>query len=301
MKLLKHRRHTKSEYTRLDPYNHATREHAIFIAVDDRFQDHLPIFLRALEDAWPTRPILLVYYNGNQPLTREFLSTYPRATLLSASMADIPAGPVMRHLEGRVEPATFYARLLLWSDLFDQFENILHLDVDTLVLEPLDALIESSEFRMFPEIYRDQNFLFTSHSDSIVKRKLLRDGIRLPTKTGNAGVFVVPRRYRSRKSFAKICGMLGRYARHLRWADQSLINLWMANEGIKVEKSIAWNFQVRAFDSDPESFSAAKLLHFNGVADPERAQLMAIAERTLRLPYGRRLIGALFKVRSEAA
>ena len=253
------------------------RPNAIFIAVDDAFEEQTKLFFRSIQANWKDHPLIMVMFNGKNCNAKRFITRQSNVRLLDREIAHLITGPVMQHLEGKVDARTFYARCTLWSEAFSEFNNILHLDVDTLVLEPLDELMSEKTFTMFTEEQITPDFIFTDHEDPGLIQQLAMDGITVDPYRANAGVFLMPPQYRCASEYEGICGLLDRYGKYLRWADQSLINLWMIKERIATSPNVEWNFQIRTIRPSYLDFQKAKILHFNGVPDPFRIQLMKLA------------------------
>lgn len=248
---------------------------AIFISIDSKFESHWEYFNASLAVNWPDHPDVLVALHDRNGALEEKIRATNRYTILDSDiLKNSKSGPVMKHLEGKVNAEAFYARLILWSDIFQDYDTILHLDVDTLVLAPLDKLIQSDNFLIAEDLYEGSNYLFNDHTSDELNKLLSEDGISIPARQANAGVFCIPKRYRSKKSFLEIMHLLNRYKDHLRWADQSLINIWMLKNQIPIAESPVWNFQARRFYQTNFPFNSIKLLHFNGVPDPIRIDLM---------------------------
>lgn len=252
---------------------------ALFLSVDARFEAHWEQFQNSLERNWPDYPEVLVALHDRGGAFEEKLRATHRYRLLEPDVFCLPHGPVMAHLEGKVNAEAFYSRLALWGDSFAEYDTILHLDVDTIVLGSLDELMMTSDFQIAVDLYQGDNYLFNNHSCAELKRLLREDCLAIPTQQANAGVFTIPRKYRSRECLYEMKLLLSRYHNHLRWADQSLINIWMLKHGLAISQDLAWNFQARAFAQQMVDVDRVKVLHFNGVPDPQRVSLMKAANR----------------------
>ena len=96
-------------------------------------------------------------------------------------------------------------KYLAWSELFEAYDNVLYLDVDTLVLRPLDDMLSTAEFLIIPdnEIRADARvFQVTEYANNHLLELLKEDGLPLFDERQdmcNAGVFVIPRDFRTNK------------------------------------------------------------------------------------------------------
>ncbi|MEI7477260.1 MAG: hypothetical protein WCJ81_01620 [bacterium] len=60
----------------------------------------------------------------------------------------------MDHLPAHIDPKVFYARLLIRRHLlFRRYDNILHLDADTIILKNCENIFEKTSFYIEQEAY----------------------------------------------------------------------------------------------------------------------------------------------------
>ena len=149
----------------------------------------------------------------------------------------------------------------------NDYDNILHLDVDTIVLQDLDEILVKDEFLMFDnnEILEGVDIIDKSdEAQSTINNLKINYDVYNPPKFGNAGVFTLPKRYRTRENLEQLQIITKEMGRYLLYADQSAINLWMIKNGVEVSDSIEYNFQPHFFnyDNNKYEFSDVKILHF---------------------------------------
>jgi len=246
---------------------------AIFVAFDDRYFPFARACLNSLRLNYAGHPPLLVAYRGSRSEVYGFLDTLGPWTDAMPRLGDLPldappAGPVGNDI--------VYQRLWLWSDRFDDFGNILHLDVDTLVLGSLDPLIRKADFFAVSNhepTAGGRIFGTTDPGDRDLGRILCGDGLDFPGGMDhmvNAGVFLIPRRYRSGSRFEEIVGITNRYRAFLAYADQSAISLWCLLNRIEASTDYAFNYQT-PFLTDPTvrvAFADVRILHFSSPRKP---------------------------------
>lgn len=247
------------------------------MSCDNAFVPVVELSLRSIADYWPSHPEVIIVGRGlDQRAEQRLRRIAPNVSVIPNTLSAGECGPLMAHLDPRLDAAVFYARFLLWTEQFEAFDSVLHLDADVLIRAPLDDLVASDEFTIFPESYESSNHTFFDHRCAELRAKLRADALHCDPRRANAGVFVIPRRYRRRAHFEKLQHLLSRYAPYVRWADQSIINLWMISQGISRSEDRRWNFQHRWFH-DPRyghEFGAARILHFNGLPNAERLACM---------------------------
>lgn len=223
---------------------------AIFIALDDNHWHYFARLYNSIQENYPTHPKLLVYYAGNDTVRMSWLMYKPDIKL--EIVRDLPFDIDYDWHHKSVPSKMIYYKYLLWSGQYDEYDNILHLDADTIVLSPLNDIIESPEFFIvrnnlpFKEIriitenkqYRD-----------VVKRKLKSHNIRYPEQRDmvNAGVFVIPKRYREKEYLDSLINITEDFKYLLDYADQSAISLWCLKHHIHHSEDYRYNFQMPLF------------------------------------------------------
>ena len=246
----------------------SSRPHVIVVTLLANYYPILLLFLNSIKRRYPSHPEIVVCQKGFSPEQIGFLhSRYEGVRCFNIEGRVVVRGPAML---GRDYPDldAFYARFLIWSDLFDEYENVLYLDIDALIVGPLDELLNRAEFQCFEESYAGEQPYFYDASDPQLRMLLAEDGVpALPPVPGNAGVMLIPRRYRTFAQLAELQRLLNRYEKHLIWGDQSLINLWMARYGIVPVHDPRYNFQVRFLVQRryPAEFRDVRFLHLAGL------------------------------------
>jgi|GEM_PF-1217750 len=227
--------------------------HAIFLVFDDAYSRQATACLKSIEANYPGHPRILACYDGSDPAVLAFLDAVENLERVPYEQDDARLPGI--HL-GVVNSPKVFHRYLLWSEKFDAYDAILHLDVDTLVLKPLDALFETDEFFAVSDhsntpAYRV--FRAGLEQDQQLLAMLAEDGLPFPGGQDdmiNAGVFVIPRRYRTRAQYDKLWELTRRYNSYLLFADQSAISLWCHLNGIRIATDYRFNFQAWFFYSD---------------------------------------------------
>ena len=198
----------------------------------------------------------------------------------------------MRH-DASMDRPIMYARWAAFTSAFDAYDTILYLDVDTLVLAPLDDLLAADGPLAFEEAYPHvETLIFRDPEDPDLGELLRADGLGdWHWQVANAGVIALPRRCRRIEHLAEADRLARRYAPHLMWGDQSLLNLWLACNGLRAVHDFRFNYQVRLILERRERhvYRYAKILHFNG-QHQAMPFLMVLAYAIIRLPWGRRLV-----------
>lgn len=246
-------------------------EHAIAVTVGANYFDVLCLFLDTLEQNYPAHPnVVVCYRNFSLGQTRFLKQRYARLRLLDIDGYPLPTGPGMLHHDRLYDLDVFYARLLLWTDVFDDYQVVLYLDVDLLVLAPLDGLFETSSFSIIAESYRGAHPVLYDNQQDEWQPLLKEDGIAecSDQQPANAGVFAIARRYRTHAQFQRLASILERYEPYLAWGDQSMLNIWMWQNGLEPSYDFRYNFQARLLEQRRErkAYRDARILHFNGMS-----------------------------------
>lgn len=267
----------------------STKKNAIFVEINQRFLPYLKVFLKNLFYIYPDCPDLLIYHTDLNEAQLRRLHKHTAVKTVRLDDTDYASGPPMAtHRPKLADPRISYARFLIWTDRMQEYENVVHLDTDLLILGSFDDLFAYNRFTIFEETYQAKDSLFYDPQDPDLLRLLDEDGIRPPSRVANCGVFVVPRKDRSPDDYETLCYLLRRYDKYIKWSDQSIINLWMAKKGIRVTEGNRFNFQHRlvAKPGPVDGLREARIFHFNGVDLTYRLFLIRCTGFLYRMPWG---------------
>lgn len=246
-------------------------KNAIYIAIDNNFERYARACFNSIEKNYPNHPDILIF--THEKLNEKF-ETYIN-TLNNFYIKQFPKKETFENL-GPVGNSIVYDKYILWTDIFDEYENILHLDADILVLKPLDDLFNYGEFTIFNnnEILESVNILNNFPIDielkyEIIKRindknisfKLLNNE---KIKMCNGGVFLIPKKYRTEKNYNELIDITIRYNNNLQYADQSAITLWCYFNNIDISDNIEFNFQPHFFNYENNKYELDDIyiIHF---------------------------------------
>lgn len=245
---------------------------AIFIAFDDKYFNFAKSFINSIKLNYVNHPKILVRYQGHAPAVVEYIECVDNAQLVFfESTIEFDLGIVQNKI--------IYDRFYLWSSAFDDYNNILHMDVDTLVLGSLEALFDIHEFFVVADSHplahiflKDDELFYKSalvHNDKNLDIKLQEDGVEIPSKCipmANAGIFLIPAKYRSSDYFNQLVAIGQKYNDHITYADQSIISLWCFFNNISANYNYNYNFQIRFFSEGKSTGNSNKIsiIHFTG-------------------------------------
>lgn len=239
-----------------------TLNNCIFTTVNKEYEEYARACFNSIVDNYPTHPKVLIYY---EDLTDEF-QTYIKELegfeLVHKDMFEINGfnlGPVANKI--------VYFRYLLWTNEFKDYDKVLHLDVDTLVLGDLDGLFEADEFLIFNnnEILDGVHIIEkTQEAQEALNNFGIDYDVFNPPPFANAGIFIIPKRYRTKEYLRQLITISKVLSPHLCYADQSAINLWMIQNSIPVLNKIEYNFQPHFFNYDNNEYELEdiKIIHF---------------------------------------
>jgi lipopolysaccharide biosynthesis glycosyltransferase len=234
--------------------------------------------LKSIRRNYPNHPDLFIHYSGADRRVNRFLKSVPNLKRIAS--IDIPGLSDTIDL-GEVDSKTVFDRYIAWGDFFTEYENVLYLDVDTLILRPLDPLLDTDDFlivdncepteyvRIFhPDKLRDPALLALAEEDGFEHFQGLHD-------MANAGVFVIPKKLRSRQALEELVALTNRYASYLNYADQSAISLWCHSNKIQISKLYEFNYQITFFKSElSKKLDDIYVLHFSSRRKPDSWQFM---------------------------
>ena len=251
------------------------KKHAIFISADRKFFEILKICLSSIQRYYPQHPEIIVCHTdflwSDQQMLQE---TCTNIIFISNTLSQNEIWPIMSHLTD-VDPRVFYARFMLWKEkIFTPYDTILHLDADILVLQDLSALFEEDEFFMVQEAYKWNDQIFKNFDDFDLKQKLYENNISVKNIAGNAGVFLLPKKCRTQKHYQELMNILFVYQNDIKWADQSVINIWAYKYNFKLSENYDYNFQHRILIDGNMTMDQIKIVHFNGIDAKYRISCM---------------------------
>ena len=248
-----------------------TGNHAIYISFDNDFVPFAIALLQSIRSNFPNHPNILLDYSGSDAKIGK-LQTYLGATRLPPVAMPEFANNVLHWRTGQAS----LQRLKLWRREFDAYDSILHLDADMLVLSDLSDLFAAPEpYFVANHEFQSGSSIFSQESlgDPLLRQMLEEDGIDYPgdpNDMANAGLFVLPRAYRSPKEMMKLARLSARYGQYFAFADQSLLSLWLLASGRRPTLNLADNFQSPFFgDANRElDLHEIRVVHFSSYRKP---------------------------------
>ncbi|MEO5976059.1 MAG: glycosyltransferase [Chryseolinea sp.] len=247
----------------------------IVLMFDDGYFKYARLCINSIKDNYPKHPEILVFYDGNDPKKIAFLKRKNNLRIMHYEPNyEKSIGLKMKGLNlGIADNYKVFFKYLLWTDVFSAYDNLLHLDADTMVLKPLDQLFKTNEFFAVDNGY---DFLFNQHMAKSPKlmRMLREDKIEYvdqKIQMMNAGVFMIPKRYRNGKQLTRLLELTKRYNRHMRFGDQSGISLWCHVNDISFNQLFQYNFAGYYYTNLIENFDYSNIhvFHFSAGWKPD--------------------------------
>lgn len=275
-----------------------SRPHVIFASVNRRFLEYAQCFLKTLQIAYPEHPEVHLYHTDLNQNECSQLSKMGRVKTVKIGFKDFKSGPAMAsHHAKFADPRISYSRFLIWTRRFEDYETVVHLDTDLIVRGSLEPLFHTDKFLIFPETYTGKDAIFYNSTEPKLVAMLKEDGIAPPSRAANAGIFSVPRALRTEENFDQLMQLIDRYDAHIKWSDQSILNLWMAKKGIALTDDFTFNFQHRLLNTNKTGeVTNAKIFHLNGVDLAYRLFLMKALSQLHRSPGGWTIYKLLDKI-----
>jgi lipopolysaccharide biosynthesis glycosyltransferase len=245
-----------------------TANNAIFLSFDDNYLSYARSCINSIFSNYPGHPVLLINYSGSQKILADEYIRQGKVKFIKLNNA-------FKFSLGPIKNAIVFDRFSLWSDCFSEYDNILHLDADTLVLKPLDDLFDAREFFITSD--NDQLARIFKIHDQKLKRQsavpaphfLPQDQLKLmsePHAMANAGVFVIPAQYRCKAQLQLLLDLAVENDAYVAYADQSIISLWCARNSIPITQDYAYNLQIRFLCERYYKTNDIHILHFSGEA-----------------------------------
>lgn len=257
---------------------HKEKRNCIFISANKSFLKLLKICLYSISQNYSDHPdIVLCHTNLTTTDLQELNAITSRIVPIQNTLDPFEIWPIMSHLPNDTDPKTFYARFLIrkWW-IFDNYDNVLHLDADTLVLKNLNEFMARDDFYVVKEAYMGDDKIFKLHNDPNLLKQLDQDNIIIWDIAINGWVFLVPPKYRKKEHYDQLLSLLYSYKPYIQRADQSVLNIRVYKNNIPIQTKFDYNFQHRLVENPAYDWLIldAHILHFNGVSDKYRLSCM---------------------------
>lgn len=253
-------------------------KNCIFITFDDNYFFYAKPCLNSLVKNYPNHPPVKVLYKGNNPDVLNFISTLSNVQIIDYQL-DLSQFESLNF--GPMGSPMIYVRLLLWTNYFDEYDTIVYLDCDTLILKPFPEVFEENDFFCVLDNACTMNdsphkvFLMSGESDENLLSLLQKDNLEFDTINKlmiNSGFFVLPKRYRTKEHLDQIWKITATYNPYIMYADQSALSIWCYLNNIFISKDYKYNFQIGlSFNKAIPSIDidSIKIIHFAGIKPDE--------------------------------
>ena len=227
----------------------AQKKNAIFMTFDSNYLDYAVACLSSITVNFPNYPDVFVRYAENDTEGLKRILSFPRTQRLIFEDED----GLMKGLDlGPIASKEAFMRFFVWSSIFDDYDKVLYLDVDCLVLSSLDHLFEKDDFYIVRDLLFDpsaQYWVFKPGNECNLELEnlLKEDGLtyeNVQHKMYNSGMFMIPKQYRTAQNWKKLWNIARRYNDFLMLGDQSVISIWCALHAIVGKKDFENNFQI---------------------------------------------------------
>lgn len=252
-------------------------KNCIFLIADLKFYRQISICLRSIVKNYPHHPDIIICPMDMSEKQKSSLSAICPCIFLDSELSSADFWPLMESLSDKtINPLSFWSRFLIWkSPLFLDYDYVLYLDSDTVIIKPLDDIFEQ-DFYIEKDLYNWDNGVFFDIDNNQLKHLLIHDGLELSKVIANAWVFCVSRQFRTGDEFNDLLAIKNTYKNFIRYADQSVLNLWILKKNIKIYSKNVFNFQYapllrKNYFSD---IALAHIIHFNWLNVTDRIILM---------------------------
>jgi lipopolysaccharide biosynthesis glycosyltransferase len=238
----------------------------IFTAFDDKYFIYARAWLTSLAENYPDHPPVKIIYVGKNEGVKDFCSSLPNVSIL-----DYPLDP--HEFEGLnlgvVGSPMIYVRLVLWTRLFDEYDSIVYMDCDTVVLKPFPEVFLFDDFFCVSDNSKEEVILQQASSDAELMSYLETDKIvleELNRSMLNSGFFVLPKKYRTRENLDQLWGISRKYNKFMKHSDQSILSIWCYINRLSISNAYEYNFQTHFIFSaviHSISMDSIKIIHYS--------------------------------------
>lgn len=248
-------------------------KNAIVLILDDLFIIHAKACINSIKQNYNDHPIIVVYYDGDNEEFIEYLNSIGNLIVhvLNNNCFGLIGLDVKAVDLGVVNNLKVYYKYLLWTSIFDEYDKILYLDADTLVLNSLEELFTQDDFFAVTDYSESDDYkLFRREfvNCDTLRSILDQDGLHYPKGVHdmiNAGVFLIPKVYRTEFHLRELIAVTYKYSKYMTFADQSAISIWCHKNGIKIQRNYYYNFQVSFYTKILQNFlhDKIRIIHFS--------------------------------------
>ncbi len=264
-----------------------TKPDIIVLAINQKFFNHLKALLGSIFTNWPNSPNILIYTHPD--LTEEslmYLANFKKITVIKYNPEKLKYHQLIQQNKSYFKSKEFidtgFFSLHLFSEDFQAYRNLLFLDADTLVLQPLDELLDSNKFficsafnsKLLPYFNVNQSQPQKTLLLSYWLFKLLQFKIiPKPFISANSGVMLIPENLRGNKTERDLLKILNCF-QSVCSSDQEIILLFAMKHKLSISNDFRYNFQLRFLNLIKQSTKKythltqaakdIKVIHFNG-------------------------------------
>lgn len=235
------------------------------MALDKNYECYGIPALKSIFVNWATHPVIKLFVSSYSSELKEIIKGQNVELIESKINFDFTnLGPVSNSI--------VYNKYICWNpEYFGDYDNVLHLDADILVLKKLDSIFDG-EFNIWDnnEILDVKPLSFSDECNKL----LSKDKMHIDRMV-NAGVFCVPKKYITKKNFNSLISITNKYQNHLTYADQSAITLWCYKNKINIRRDVLYNYQPQFLKYDGAGpLSDVNILHF-AARKPDTIEFMS--------------------------
>lgn len=241
-------------------------KNTIFISIDNNFYKLCILFLKNIKKKYTNHPTIhIIYINLTEKQKKYLFKINNNIKLIENDINESIIWPIMLHLnQKKYNPKVFYARFMIFNEYFSQFDKILHLDVDIYINKNLDELFKKDSFFIVKDVYEWHDFIDIDNND--LKKQFLKDKIINTPICWNAWIFLITKKYLNKSVLNNLIEIKNNYSKYIRFADQSIINIWLCLNNINISKEYKYNLQYRLFFQNYNNIDLLKesnIIHLN--------------------------------------
>lgn len=244
-------------------------KNAIFLCFDKDYFIYAKACINSILKNYPNYPEIIVCYKSST-IDEELINFLRPIERLKFKIFD-------NTIHETFNNNIVYQKFSLFIDsYFDEYDKIIYLDCDTIVMKSLDDIFKKEEFFIVSNFENAPHInVFGNLRNEKINETLQNMYLVYPENEWsmcNAGMFMIPKKYRTSIYFNHLIKIERNFRDWIKYEDQSILTLWCQYFNIPISNEFKYNYQT-TFDSLDFEKNDLSIIHFSGIK-PDKKEFL---------------------------